>query len=65
MPDYTFFRMGPRRTSWHLISRVEADRVYSRCGRSAAHPVEAVTILPGNQKTCERCLVFAARDNDT
>ena len=64
MPDYKFFRMSPTRASWHLISRVEADKVYSRCGRSKAHPVEAVTTLPGNQKTCERCMVFATRDAD-
>ena len=60
MPDYRFFRMR----SWHLIAVVEADRVYARCGRSKAHPVEAAETLPADEKTCERCLVFITRDAD-
>ena len=64
MPDYVFFRMTPDKGSWHLIANVADDKVYSRCGRSKAHPVQAVGTLPGNEKTCERCLVFATRDAD-
>ena len=63
MPNYDYFRM-PKRKSWHLIAEVAPDYVKARCGRKHAHPVEALTILPTNQKTCERCFVFAARDND-
>ena len=64
MPDYNFFRMGPKRSSWHLIEHFDKGHVYARCGRKKEHPVEAVTILPANEKTCERCLVFAARNTD-
>ena len=64
MPDYNFFRFGEGK-SWHLLENHDETYTYARCGRKKAHPVEAMTILPGNEKTCERCLVFAARDTDS
>jgi hypothetical protein len=60
MPDYKWFRIR----SWHLIDKVEPDRVYARCGRSRPHPVEAADTLSADVKSCERCLLFAARDHD-
>jgi hypothetical protein len=62
--DYHFFRFGPR-SSWHLMEHHDNDRVYARCGRSREHPVEARSAIPGNEKTCERCLLFATRDADS
>jgi hypothetical protein len=60
---YRYYRTKPRR-SWHVIAGVDAVGVHSRCGRSATHPVEAVDVLPGDQRTCERCMVLAVRDGD-
>jgi hypothetical protein len=63
MPRYNFFRFGDGK-SWHLLEQHDDTYTYARCGRKKEHPVEASETLPGNEKTCERCMVFATRDAD-
>ena len=68
MPDYRFFVVrepASGNPTWHLIAEVTAERVYSRCGKSKAHPTRALESLPYGEKSCENCLRLGVMDADS
>ena len=62
MTDLYYFRIR----SWHVIALNDGTAVKARCGRSRTHPlVHPITsTVPGDEKTCERCLLFTVKDAD-
>lgn len=51
---------APRpRVSWHLCNAVASPRTF--CGRVIPDGSVVAATFPGDEKTCERCAVIAAK----
>lgn len=62
MNDRAYVRIRPE-LSWHVVIPILAINGYQTlCGRTVDRP--ALSVLPGDEKTCERCAVLAVRADD-